>query len=152
MGKEKKKEYGTKFFDDNRRFRWGILFTVAVLSSIILFPNLVITRHRYNLGDVAQRDIKSPRDFFIEDQAATETNRQPIFKSAPKPRIMHPMAVRLKCRIQLTKRQDLSLLKNESTLKKSSEFGSTRELTRPSKKCNFLKKYLILSTAYCKKY
>ena len=76
MGKEKKKEYGTKFFDDNRRFRWGILFTVAVLSSIILFPNLVITRHRYNLGDVAQRDIKSPRDFFIEDQEATEANRR----------------------------------------------------------------------------
>jgi hypothetical protein len=76
MGKEKKKESGNKFLDDNRRFRWGILCIVAICSSIILFPNLVITRHRYNLGDVAQRDIKSPRDFFIEDRAATETNRR----------------------------------------------------------------------------
>ena len=76
MVKEKKKESGGKFLDDNRRFRWGILGTVAVLFSIILFPSLVITRHQYLLGDVAERDIKSPRDFFIEDQAATEVNRQ----------------------------------------------------------------------------
>ncbi|MBW2407534.1 MAG: hypothetical protein JRF17_09210, partial [Deltaproteobacteria bacterium] len=76
MSKEKKKEVGNKFLNDNRRFRWGILCTVAILSSIILFPNLVITRHLYKLGDVAQKDIKSPRDFFIEDQAATETNRR----------------------------------------------------------------------------
>ena len=76
MGKEKTKKSGSKFHDYDRRFRWGILGTVAVLFSIILFPNLVITRHQYNLGDVAERDIKSPRDFFIEDQAATEINRR----------------------------------------------------------------------------
>ena len=81
MVKEKKKESGSKFLDDNRRFRWGILFIVAICSSIILFPNLVITRHRYNLGDVGQRDIKSPRDFFIEDRAATETNRRKSVES-----------------------------------------------------------------------
>src|SRR5210317_1201116 len=76
MSKEKNKESSNKFLDYDRRFHWGILLTVAILSSIILFPNLVITRHQYTLGDVAERDIKSPRDFFIEDQAATEINRQ----------------------------------------------------------------------------
>jgi putative nucleotidyltransferase with HDIG domain len=76
MSKEKKKESGNKFLDDNRRFRWVILCILAIFSSIILFPNLVITRHQYSLGDVAQRDIKSPRDFFIEDRVATETNRR----------------------------------------------------------------------------
>ena len=76
MGKEKNKESDKKFLDHNKRISWGILCTVAILSSIILSPNLVITKHQYNLGDVAQRDIKSPRDFFIEDQAATETNRR----------------------------------------------------------------------------
>ena len=49
MGKEKNKESGNKIFDYNRRFRWGILGAVAILSSIILFPSLVITRHQYNL-------------------------------------------------------------------------------------------------------
>jgi len=76
MVKERYKESGSKFLDYNHRFRWGILCTVAIIFSIILFPNLVITRHQYTLGDVAERDIKSPRDFFIEDQAATEINRQ----------------------------------------------------------------------------
>ena len=76
MSKDRKKEPDSKFIDDERRFRWVILFAVAILSSIILFPNLVITRYQYNLGDVAERDIKSPRDFFIEDQVATENNRR----------------------------------------------------------------------------
>ena len=76
MGKEKNKKSDSKFHDYDRRFRWVILCIVAVLFWIILFPNLVITRHQYNLGDVAERDIKSPRDFFIEDQTATEINRR----------------------------------------------------------------------------
>ena len=76
MGKERYKEPGNKFQDYDRRFRWVILGTVAVLFSLILFPSLVITRHQYSLGDVAERDIKSPRDFFIEDQTATEVYRQ----------------------------------------------------------------------------
>ena len=76
MGKEKNKESGGKFLDSDKRFRWAILCSVAFLFSIILFPNLVITKHQYNSGDVAERDIKSPRDFFFEDQAATEANRR----------------------------------------------------------------------------
>jgi cyclic-di-AMP phosphodiesterase PgpH len=76
MGKKTHLESDSKYQGYSRRFRWGILFTVAVLFSIILFPNLVITRHHYNLGDVAGRDIKSPRDFFIEDHVASEINRQ----------------------------------------------------------------------------
>jgi hypothetical protein len=76
MGKEKNKASVNTNLDSAKRFRWGILFSVTVLFSIILFPNLVITRHQYDLGDVAERDIKSPRDYFIEDEAATETNRQ----------------------------------------------------------------------------
>ena len=76
MSKEKNKESVNKTLDSTKRFRWGILFSVIVLFSIILFPNLIITKHQYDLGDVAERDIKSPRDFFIEDKAATETNRQ----------------------------------------------------------------------------
>jgi putative nucleotidyltransferase with HDIG domain len=76
MNKERYNEPASNFNDYDWRFRWAILGTVTVLFSIILFPNLVITRHQYALGDVAERDIKSPRDFFIEDQAATEIYRQ----------------------------------------------------------------------------
>jgi putative nucleotidyltransferase with HDIG domain len=76
MVKDRNKESNSKFHNYNHRLRWVILCTVSILFSIILFPNLVITRHQYTLGDVAERDIKAPRDFFIEDQAATEINRQ----------------------------------------------------------------------------
>ena len=76
MSKDKNKDSATQTLASARRFRWGILISVTVLFSIILFPNLVVPKHQYDLGDVAERDIKSPRDFFIEDTAATETNRQ----------------------------------------------------------------------------
>jgi putative nucleotidyltransferase with HDIG domain len=76
MSKEKNKESVNKNRDRGQRFRWGILFSVTILFSIILFPNLVFTKHQYDLGDVAERDVKSPRDFFIEDKAATQANRQ----------------------------------------------------------------------------
>ncbi|MBT8369194.1 MAG: HD family phosphohydrolase, partial [Deltaproteobacteria bacterium] len=76
MSKDKNREPVKKNLDSAKRFRVGILFCVTILFSIILFPNLIVTEHQYNLGDVAERDIKSPRDFFIEDKALTEANRQ----------------------------------------------------------------------------
>jgi len=76
MAKEKSKDSASKNLTYLKRFRWGILLSVTILAAIILFPSLVVTKHQYELGDVAERDIKSPKDFFIEDQAATETNRQ----------------------------------------------------------------------------
>jgi putative nucleotidyltransferase with HDIG domain len=81
MGKEKNRESINKNLASDRRLRWGILLSVTVLFSVILFPNLVVTKHPYGLGDVAERDIKSPRDFFIEDKAATEKNRQQAVKA-----------------------------------------------------------------------
>ena len=62
--------------DNNIRIRWGLLILSTILFIIILYPSLVITKHRYSLGDVVDRDIKASEDFFIEDQAATEKNRQ----------------------------------------------------------------------------
>jgi putative nucleotidyltransferase with HDIG domain len=76
MSKEKSRESVSRLLGSDWRFRWAILGAVLVLSSIILYPNLVITKNQYSLGDVAEGDIKSPRDFFIEDKAATEKNRQ----------------------------------------------------------------------------
>ena len=72
----KNKETINKLLDNNTRIRWGILVLFVILFIVILYPSLVITRHQYNLGDVVERDIKASRDFFIEDQAVTEKNRQ----------------------------------------------------------------------------
>lgn len=73
---EQSKESINKLLDNNTRIRWGILVLSTILFIIILYPSLVITKHRYNLGDVVERDIKAPKDFFIEDEAVTDKNRQ----------------------------------------------------------------------------
>jgi putative nucleotidyltransferase with HDIG domain len=73
---EKSKEPINKFLESNTQIRWAILVLATMLFIIILYPSLVITKHPYNLGDVVERDIKAPKDFFIEDQAVTDKNRQ----------------------------------------------------------------------------
>ncbi|MDH3876798.1 MAG: HD family phosphohydrolase, partial [Desulfobacterales bacterium] len=76
MNFEKSRESINKLLENNTRIRWGILVLSAILFIIILYPSLVITKHRYNVGDVVERDIKAAKDFFIEDQAATDKKRQ----------------------------------------------------------------------------
>ena len=76
MKLEKGKEPINKFLESNTQIRWAILVLATTLFIIILYPSLVITKHPYNLGDVVERDIKAPKDFFIEDQTATDKNRQ----------------------------------------------------------------------------
>ncbi|MHC4244851.1 MAG: HD family phosphohydrolase, partial [Planctomycetota bacterium] len=73
---DKSRQALSKYFDNSNRMRWGILAAVIAIFTILLYPNLVITRHQYNFGDVAERDIKAPKDFFVEDEAATEKKSQ----------------------------------------------------------------------------
>ncbi len=56
--------------------RWGVLAAITVIFTTILYPSLVIKQHSYQLGDVAERNIKAPKDFFVEDKTATEERRQ----------------------------------------------------------------------------
>ncbi len=58
------------------RFQLSALLAATVLFTLILYPNLLVTKLRYEAGDVAEKDIKAPRDFLIEDQTATEIKRQ----------------------------------------------------------------------------
>ncbi len=55
--------------------RWIILLASVLVFCAILYPGLADTRLSYQIGDVAQRNIKASRDFLIEDRIATETNR-----------------------------------------------------------------------------
>ena len=76
MNLEKSKEALGNVFDASSRIRWAILVVVTLVFTLLLYPNLVITKHQYDLGDVAERDIKAPKNFFVEDKAATEKKRQ----------------------------------------------------------------------------
>ncbi|MBU4415301.1 MAG: HDIG domain-containing protein [Proteobacteria bacterium] len=64
------------FFWPSKSIRWFILTGFTIIFTIILYPTLIITKHPYKLGDVAERDIKAPKDFLIEDEEATEENRK----------------------------------------------------------------------------
>jgi hypothetical protein len=56
--------------------RLVLLIAVPLLFTLIIYPNLLITRVSYTLGDVAEKDIKAHRDVLVEDQMATEIKRQ----------------------------------------------------------------------------
>lgn len=61
--------------------QWGMytkclmMVLVVAIFIFILYPGLVVKGYQYRLGDIAERDIKAPQDFFIEDQAATLASR-----------------------------------------------------------------------------
>ncbi|MDY6793269.1 MAG: HDIG domain-containing protein [Thermodesulfobacteriota bacterium] len=66
----------SKFFENSYRFRWAVMLGVTIIFTLILYPNLIPLKHSYQLGDVAGRDIKAPKDFLIEDIEATKINRK----------------------------------------------------------------------------
>ena len=56
--------------------RAGLLLVMVAAYTVFLYPNLSQKAPAYDLGDVADRDIKAPRDFLVEDRAATKANRE----------------------------------------------------------------------------
>ncbi|MBF0574305.1 MAG: hypothetical protein HQK69_11215, partial [Desulfamplus sp.] len=60
---------------------WGILVGITLFSTLVLYPDRDKINYDYNIGDVAERDIKASRDFFIEDEAATLLNKQQVADS-----------------------------------------------------------------------
>ncbi len=64
-----------RFIGTKTSVLWGILLATTLISTIFLYPEDGHINVSYRLGDVADRDIKAPMDFFIEDTEATELNR-----------------------------------------------------------------------------
>ncbi len=52
-----------------------VLLAVVAAITLILYPNLVLSPHVYQPGDVVQRDVKAQKDFLIEDDGETEARR-----------------------------------------------------------------------------
>jgi cyclic-di-AMP phosphodiesterase PgpH len=55
-----------------------ILISLTVLSTLILSPKLIIVQTPYQLGDIAEKDIKAPADLLIEDTEATALKRRQV--------------------------------------------------------------------------
>ncbi|OQY54573.1 MAG: hypothetical protein B6245_21025 [Desulfobacteraceae bacterium 4572_88] len=76
MKNSRKKKWVSEFLDTSSLLRGGLLIFVMSIFTVILYPNIVIPRHSYQLGDVAEEDTKAPRDFYIEDEVSTARVRQ----------------------------------------------------------------------------
>lgn len=65
-----------RLIDNSDSVRWALLVAVTIIFTILLYPNLVIEKYSYKLGDVVTRDIKAAKNFLIEDKDATEASRK----------------------------------------------------------------------------
>ena len=77
------KESVTNFLNSNSKLRWWILSGIIFVFALILYINLAPVKHTYNPGDIADKDIKAPEDFFVEDRDATEMNRKAATSKVP---------------------------------------------------------------------
>ncbi len=53
----------------------AIVLAVTVIATLILYPKLIIYNQSYEIGDIADKNIKAPKDFLIEDRMATTEKR-----------------------------------------------------------------------------
>ena len=61
--------------------RFGLVFCVTFGFALILYPNLITLDATYSIGDVAEKNIKAPFDFFVEDQQATEDKKNTVLEN-----------------------------------------------------------------------
>ncbi|MFO7987421.1 MAG: HDIG domain-containing protein [Desulfatiglandaceae bacterium] len=80
--------------------RWYILLGLSVIIAILLFPNILTVPRSYELGDVADRDIKASREFLIENKELTEANREKAVRAALSVYDFDPAATDVISRIQ----------------------------------------------------
>ena len=83
MKLKKIKESVVNLFNSNRNIPWWILFGVIISFIFILYVDIAPIRHTYNLGDIADKDIKASEDFFVEDKDATDANRRIAANNVP---------------------------------------------------------------------
>ena len=81
---EMTKKQNKSFIDtvnEHAHLPWVMLLGTTLLIAVFLFPSLLMTTPRYQIGDVAENDIKSPKDLLIEDKEATEKKRRETAQS-----------------------------------------------------------------------
>ena len=76
------KEQGEALVSRNT-MSWLLLFAVGLLLTVIIVPKGGFIPDYYAPGDIASRDIKSPRDLLIEDKPLTLSKREEAKASVP---------------------------------------------------------------------
>jgi len=83
--KKNKKENNFKqtkqFLATSPSMLWVMLILITAAFTITHYPEQSKTSYSYHIGDVAKRDIKAPRNFFIEDKEATSDKKNEVKES-----------------------------------------------------------------------
>ncbi len=67
--------------NEQAHLRWFVLLGTTIVVAVLLFPALWRSTPRYHIGDVAEKDIKSPKDFLMEDTEVTQSKREEAAQS-----------------------------------------------------------------------
>jgi putative nucleotidyltransferase with HDIG domain len=67
--------------NEHAHLGWFVLLATTLVVGVLLFPALWSSTPGYNIGDVAEKDIKSPKDFLMEDREATQSKREEAARS-----------------------------------------------------------------------
>ena len=78
VGIRRGKETLANLLVESRLVRWVLLAAVIAAFAATLYPNPSVHRTVYQVGDIVDRDIKAPRDFFFTDLTATEAKRRQV--------------------------------------------------------------------------
>ncbi len=70
-----------QFLETSPLVLWYLLFLITILFTITHAPKQTKETYSYNLGDVAKRDVKAPRNFFIEDKKTTNAKINEVKES-----------------------------------------------------------------------
>jgi len=62
--------------NEDVQIRWLLLLGTTMLMTVLLFPSLWRSTPLHHIGDVAEKNIKSPKSFLIEDKEATQKKRE----------------------------------------------------------------------------
>jgi len=60
---------------------WVLLILITIAFTITHYPKSSKISYSYHFGDVAKRDIKAPRNFFIEDKESTNLKKKEVRES-----------------------------------------------------------------------
>ena len=80
--------------------QWIILIILSLFMSFLLFPHVIVRTKTYELGDIAERDIKATHDFLLENQPLTEKNRETAVKDVQDIYDFDPSASNFQHRLQ----------------------------------------------------
>ena len=64
------------WYHDRRQVATILLFAVALLLTLVIIPKGGFVSKYHSPGEIAARDIKSPRDLLIEDKPLTQAKRE----------------------------------------------------------------------------